>query len=79
MLVVGAVIWKFNAGGSVINISNDESNKNSTISASQTVVVSDKISEYKNDELGFSVKYPTTFKCYFCCSYNRKNRKEYNW
>jgi hypothetical protein len=32
------------------------------VSTSQTTKVSDKLSEYKNDELGFQVKYPTAWE-----------------
>ncbi len=32
------------------------------VPTSQTTKISDKLSEYKNDELGFQVKYPTTWE-----------------
>lgn len=60
LLIIGAIIWKFNSGSSTYTTSYEEST--STVSTSQTVKLSDKLSEYKNDELGFSVKYPTIWE-----------------
>ncbi len=60
VLIIGLVIWKFNSGISIPESAYKEST--TTISTSQTVKVSDKLSEYKNDELGFSVKYPTSWE-----------------
>ncbi len=62
IIIAGAVIWRFNSSPSALNP--DKSGNASTttsLSASQTVAVSTNISEYKNDELGFSVKYPTAW------------------
>lgn len=61
IVVAGLVIWKFNdySGTS----STDKTDETTTsVPTSQTVVISTKISEYKNDELGFSVKYPTIWE-----------------
>jgi hypothetical protein len=55
--LIGAVVWKFNSSTDSSTSKTDEDA--TKVPTSQTVVVSDKSSEYKNDELGFSVKYPT--------------------
>lgn len=59
IIIAGAVIWKFNASST--NTS-DNGKDEASVPTSQTVTVSTKISEYKNDELGFSVKYPTAWE-----------------
>ncbi|MES3030826.1 MAG: hypothetical protein V4697_00225 [Patescibacteria group bacterium] len=61
LAIIGGVVWKF--GGDIMP-STPGSGKGTTTDvvftpASGSVKVSEKISEYKNDELGFSVKYPT--------------------
>ncbi len=63
ILIAGAVIWRLNSPVGSIG-GNDDRNATSTASVptSQTTVVSTKLSEYKNDELGFSVKYPTSWE-----------------
>ncbi|HEY9583778.1 MAG TPA: hypothetical protein VJI66_02340 [Candidatus Paceibacterota bacterium] len=62
LAIAGAVVWRFNnkdikIGGSI----NPNATSTESVPVTQTVVVSNKISEYKNDELGFSVKYPTAW------------------
>lgn len=64
VVIAGAVIWRFNNSGVSLFEPDIDPNATSTtkVPTSQTVVVSNKLSEYKNDELGFSVKYPTTWE-----------------
>jgi hypothetical protein len=65
IIIAGAVIWKFN-GPSITSpvVSGGENTTENTppVPTSQTIPVSTKLSEYKNDELGFSVKYPTAWE-----------------
>ncbi len=63
VLIIGAVVWKFTSSTNPSDGGLTDINATSTnsVPTSQTVVVSNKLSEYKNDELGFSVKYPTTW------------------
>jgi hypothetical protein len=65
LVIVGLVIWKM-SNSPILPVPNpDNKNASSTtvsVPTSQTVKVSDKLSEYKNDELGFSVKYPTAWE-----------------
>ncbi|MEK7464015.1 MAG: hypothetical protein AAB610_02780 [Patescibacteria group bacterium] len=62
--IIGAVAWKFTSSNR--GLSNDNQNTSEQdepkVPTSQTVKISDKLSEYKNDELGFSVKYPTAWE-----------------
>ncbi len=55
--MVGGIAWK------VKNSPAPETTKedNANVPTSETIKVSEKLSEYKNDELGFSVKYPTNW------------------
>lgn len=64
VLIIVAVAWRFNSNSSSSVVGGVDNNASSTVSVptSQTVVVSTNMSEYKNDELGFSVKYPTTWE-----------------
>jgi hypothetical protein len=59
LIIIGAVIWKFGSSGVTPTPTAEDT---TPLPTSQTVVVSDKLSEYKNDELGFSVKYPTSWE-----------------
>ncbi len=62
IIIIAGVVWRFNSPSSPTKeVVNTGSDNVTSIPTSQTVVVSTKISEYKNDELGFSVKYPTTW------------------
>lgn len=63
IVVIGGVVWRMNSD-STPKVSNETPKETETVSvpSSQTVKVSEKLSEYKNDELGFSVKYPTTWE-----------------
>jgi hypothetical protein len=61
IIIIGLAALKFTSAP----ISKDEAKDNDDappVPTSQTVTVSDKLSEYKNDELGFSVKYPTVWE-----------------
>jgi hypothetical protein len=61
--IAGAVIWRFNSSNTTSSTDNSNNKEEEVkVPTSQTVKVSDKISEYKNDELGFSVKYPTMWE-----------------
>lgn len=60
LVIIGAVIWKFSGSSGTLSTPYGEST--TTVPTSQTVKLSDKLSEYKNDELGFAVKYPTTWE-----------------
>lgn len=65
VIIIGiAVIWRFNTSQTSLDGLDKDNNASTTVkvSSSQTVVVSNKLSEYKNDELGFSVKYPTAWE-----------------
>lgn len=57
IVVLGLVAWRYNSSSMIDNGSKTE--ETVSVPTSQTVVVSTKLSEYKNEELGFSVKYPT--------------------
>ncbi len=63
IIIIGAVIWKISSSQAP-SVDGGDSATNTTVSVptSQTVMVSTKISEYRNDELGFSVKYPTAWQ-----------------
>lgn len=62
LAIVGAVVWKFNSTNTGPSSNNDNDKEEVKVPTSQTVKVSDKLSEYKNDELGFAVNYPTTWE-----------------
>lgn len=63
LVIIGSIIWKFNSSSTTFSIDTNSSlGETVSVPSSQTVKVSDKLSEYKNDELGFSVKYPTTWE-----------------
>ncbi len=61
IIIAGLVIWRFNSPSTGTD-NGGKTNATSTVPTSQTVSVSTNISEYKNDELGFSVKYPTNWE-----------------
>lgn len=64
VVILGGLVWRFNSDSSS-NKAVDRDSKSTTTDAvkiSNTVVVSNKLSEYKNEELGFSIKYPTTWE-----------------
>jgi hypothetical protein len=56
IVVLGLVAWRYNSSSTNNTTATEET---VSVPTSQTVVVSTKLSEYKNEELGFSVKYPT--------------------
>ncbi len=63
LVVLGGLVWFLGKGKNVEN-TNTETNTVPTTSATltETTKVSDKVSEFKNEELGFSVKYPTVWE-----------------
>lgn len=63
IVIVAGVAWRMNSTPSSDNSSViPKETETVSVPSSQTVKVSEKLSEYKNDELGFSVKYPTTWE-----------------
>lgn len=62
LVVLGLGVWYF--GGDKSKTPVDDGSMSPTVSApvSETTKVSDKLSEYKNEELGFSVKYPSVWE-----------------
>lgn len=65
LVVIGLIIWKFNSNTVVSPQGGDQTTlpeSTTTVAVSEQTKVSDKISEYKNGELGFSVKYPVLWK-----------------
>lgn len=64
IIIAGVVIFGFagSNSSSVDSNSKDKTDNTPPVPTSQTVSVSTKLSEYKNDELGFSVKYPTAWE-----------------
>ncbi len=59
LLVVVGIFW---FGGSSKSDSNKDREKSDTPVVSETIKVSNTLSEYKNVELGFSVKYPSAWQ-----------------
>lgn len=57
VLIAGGIVWKVSQAPSP----SDTTGETENVPTSETVKVSEKLSEYKNDELGFSVKYPTNW------------------
>lgn len=66
LIIIAALAWTLggNKGGSSMTASSTDTVLPSTSSApvSETTKVGDKLLEYKNEELGFSVKYPSTWE-----------------
>ncbi len=71
LVIVGLIIWKFGSNGSLypkgVNTSSTlpETYTGSTTPAipiSEKTKISDKVTEYKNEELGISVKYPSAWQ-----------------
>lgn len=62
LVIVGLLAWKF--GGSQPNVTPEDLSSPTASSAPSTesTKVSDKITAYKNNELGFSIKYPTPWE-----------------
>lgn len=58
----GAVVWRFNESNTSSPMDSKDKESEVSIPTSQTVTVSTKLSEYKNDELGFLIKYPTAWE-----------------
>ncbi len=62
IIIIGAVVWRFNSSSTPSTLGGDTASTTVSVPTSQTVVVSTKLSEYRNDELGFSIKYPTAWQ-----------------
>lgn len=64
VVILGGLVWRFNSDSSPSKTVDRDSKSTTTdsVKISNTVVVSNKLSEYKNEELGFSIKYPTTWE-----------------
>ena len=63
LVIIGLAVWLF--GGEKGPSSSDMASTTPTTSSAQvteTTKVSDKLSEYKNEELGFAIKYPSTWE-----------------
>ncbi len=66
LIIIGLVIWKFSGNSAVSPQTGGQAITPSGITTpsvptSEKAKVSDKLSSYQNDELGFSVKYPTSW------------------
>jgi hypothetical protein len=65
LVIIGLVLWKVTSSPLLPPATDNTGTiptDTTSIPSSQTIKVSDKLSEYKNDELGFSVKYPTAWE-----------------
>jgi hypothetical protein len=63
IIIAGLVIWRLNSpAGGLLGGGNENASSTESVPTSQTTLVSTKISEYVNGELGFSVKYPTVWE-----------------
>lgn len=62
IVIAGLVIWRLGVGTNGLGGGDKNATSTASIPTSQTTTVSSKISEYKNDELGFAVKYPTDWE-----------------
>ncbi len=65
LVILGVVVWQF--GGkkpSTTPVTTTPGTTDTTVSATltETVKVNDKLSEFKNEELGFSVQYPSVWQ-----------------
>lgn len=66
LVIIIGIIWYSHSGSSSSQMYTDTNgtpaSSTPVVSSTETTKVSDKISAYENDELGFSVKYPTTWE-----------------
>ncbi|HEY4478463.1 MAG TPA: hypothetical protein VI775_01330 [Candidatus Paceibacterota bacterium] len=62
LIALGLIVWVMGKDKAPVIPENVETADTVSTSATETTKVSSKISEYKNDELGFSVKYPTIWE-----------------
>lgn len=62
LVIIILLVLKFSASPKAPEISTPFEESTTTVPTSQTVKVSEKLSEYKNDELGFTIKYPTIWE-----------------
>ncbi len=62
LVIILAIVWRYNSSSdTATNTTNNQEEVTVSVPSKETVKVSDKISEYKNNELGFAVKYPTAW------------------
>ncbi len=66
LIIIGGLVWSFGGKGtptpSTDTTTADNLPPSISTPVSETTKVSDKLSEYKNEELGFSVKYPSVWE-----------------
>lgn len=62
LVIIGAIVWKVNNSLNLADNSAITASSTPSIPENETAKVSDKLSEYKNNELGFSVIYPTAWE-----------------
>lgn len=64
IIIIIVVVTQLTGSSNPATPTDTTSGENTTlpVPTSQTTKISDKLSEYKNDELGFQVKYPTTWE-----------------
>jgi len=67
LILIVAFVWKSNSSAPTTPSNPQTTNTNTqpttpVVPVSQTSVVSSKLSSYENDELGFSLKYPTAWE-----------------
>ncbi|MDP3962483.1 MAG: PsbP-related protein [bacterium] len=63
LVILGGIVWSFGPGkkDGVPDASGIATSTTVSTSVSETTKVSDKLSSYKNEELGFSIKYPSSW------------------
>jgi hypothetical protein len=61
LIILGTVVWTLGDKKVPESTSTDGLPTTSSAPVTETTKLSDKLSEYKNEELGFSVKYPSTW------------------
>ncbi len=65
LVILGLVVWAVNSNKGTDSGTNNggvTATSTASVPVSETVKVSDKLSQYKNEELGFSVKYPSLWE-----------------
>jgi hypothetical protein len=62
LVVIGLIAWAIGRNNDGANQNQNGTASSTSASVSGTTKVSDKLSEYKNEELGFVVKYPSAWE-----------------
>jgi len=69
IIVIGAIVWYATSrsassvpGGTTDDTTGAAASTTAPVPTSESTKISDKTTEYQNDELGFSVKYPSTWE-----------------